>query len=210
MMNELINKDDLQQLDDNQLLKEFKNSLSLTVFHLQKMAVIWDILTNRGIDLSEYKKGLIEFVPLIAQNKLIPEFVTDFAGQRNLINHVSRIPVEEQRRLLKVGKVEKLTILEDGAEVVQNLDLNEIKSGELYQIFGSDKLRTIEDQRLLLIKQMPKSKPKKQPKLKTYRKVSIDNNQEYLVLGSEAKVKLSEVLELIKATYNVDIPKEVK
>lgn len=209
-MNELINKDDLQQLDDNQLLKEFKNSLSLTVFHLQKMAVIWDILTNRGIDLSEYKKGLIEFVPLIAQNKLIPEFVTDFAGQRNLINHVSRIPVEEQRRLLKVGKVEKLTILEDGAEVVQNLDLNEIKSGELYQIFGSDKLRTIEDQRLLLIKQMPKSKPKKQPKLKTYRKVSIDNNQEYLVLGSEAKVKLSEVLELIKATYNVDIPKEVK
>lgn len=75
-MNELIKKEDLQALDNNALLNEFKNSLSLTVFHLQKMAVIWGILTSRGIDLSEYKKGLIEFVPLIADNKLLPQFVT--------------------------------------------------------------------------------------------------------------------------------------
>lgn len=205
-MNELIKKEDLQALDNNALLNEFKNSLSLTVFHLQKMAVIWGILTSRGIDLSEYKKGLIEFVPLIADNKLLPQFVTDFAGQRNLINHVSKIPLDEQEKLLKHGIVQKLSILEDGTELINDLSLHEIRSDELYQIFDKNGLRSIEEQRLLIMKHLPNVKNKKKPKLKSYRKASLDETGAFLILGNDARIEMSKILDLVSEIYGVEIP----
>ena len=205
-MNELIKKEYLQALDNNALLNEFKNSLSLTVFHLQKMAVIWGILTSRGIDLSEYKKGLIEFVPLIADNKLLPQFVTDFAGQRNLINHVSKIPLDEQEKLLKHGIVQKLSILEDGTELINDLSLHEIRSDELYQIFDKNGLRSIEEQRLLIMKHLPNVKNKKKPKLKSYRKASLDDTGEFLILGNDARIEMSKILDLVSEIYGVEIP----
>ena len=210
-MNELIskiNKEDLQVLDNNALLDEFKNSLSVTVFHLQKMAVIWDILTSRGVDLSKYKKGLIEFVPLIAQNRLLPQFVTDFAGQKNLINHVSKISLHEQEKLLEHGIVQKISILEDGTELVEDLALDEIRSDELYQIFGTDSLRTIEEQRKLIANSRRLANTKKPIKLKSYRKAHIDEKREFLVLGNDAKIELSKVLDLVSEVYGIKIPTE--
>lgn len=210
-MNELmskINKEDLQALDNNALLNEFKNSLSVTVFHLQKMAVIWDILTSRGVDLSKYKKGLIEFVPLIAQNKLLPQFVTDFAGQKNFINHVSKISLHEQEKLLEHGIVQKLSILEDGTELVEDLALDEIRSDEIYQIFGTDSLRTIEEQRKLIANSRRLANTKKPTKLKSYRKAHIDEKREFLVLGNDAKIELSKVLDLVSEVYGIKIPTE--
>ncbi len=202
-MNDLvkINENELSTLTNEQLFNEFKSSLSITVHHIQKMAVIWKILTQRGVDLSAWKKGLLEFLPQIATGNLLPEVLTEFAGQRNLILTLSRIPTDKQKELLETGTIQKLDITEDDQEIVTDVELANLKNADLALVFKENDIRDISEQRLYLLKNSI-SKPKEDKvKRKTFRKVEVSGK--YLLVGDDSQVLLESILSQLSEKYHI-------
>ncbi|MDC5352086.1 hypothetical protein NRA49_15360 [Acinetobacter baumannii] len=202
-MNDLvkINENELSALSTEQLFNEFKSSLSITAHHIQKMAVIWKILTQRGVDLSAWKKGLLEFLPQIATGNLLPEVLTEFAGQRNLILTLSRIPTDKQKKLLETGKIQKLDITEDDQEIVTDVELANLKNADLALVFKENDIRDIGEQRLYLLKNSI-SKPKEDKvKRKTFRKVEVSGK--YLLVGDDSQVLLESILSQLSEKYHI-------
>lgn len=204
-MSELIeiNSSQLESLSNDQLLAELKNSLDMTVYHIQKMAVVWNILSNRGVDLSRWKQGLMEFLPQIAAGRLNPEALTKYAGQRNLILTLSRLPNEIQGNLISSGKIQKLDIFNDQDEIISDVELSDLRNVDLAQLFKETDIRSISEQRIyLLTNSIVKNKEPKQRK-KTFRKVEVDGN--YLSIGNDSQVSLDAVIAELSKTYEIDL-----
>lgn len=203
-MNDLVRNEerDLTLLSDSELLQEFKSSLKLTAIHLRRMAEIWQILTQRGVDLSNLKKGLAEFIPFIAKGHLLPEAVIEYAGQKSLITHLSRLPLNTQQEILNTGTVQKLTILEDGKEIVADVRLDHLKAVDLMQIFSEHSLRTIDEQKELLVKRGTKVAKKK--KYRTLRTVDVDKDKEFLIIGNN-QIKIDVILGALSDIYSCDM-----
>ena len=204
-MNELveINENELSALSNEQLFNEFKSSLSITVSHIQKMSVIWKILTQRGVDLSAWKKGLLEFLPQIATGNLLPEVLTEFAGQRNLILTLSRIPTDKQKVLLEIGKIQKLDITEDNHEIVTDVELTNLKNADLALVFKENDIRDISEQRLYLLKTSITKTKEDKVKRKTLRKIEISDK--YLLIGDDSQVLLESILQKLSENYHITV-----
>lgn len=202
-MNDLvkINENELSALSNEQLFNEFKSSLSITVHHIQKMAVIWKILNQRGVDLSAWKKGLLEFLPQIATGNLLPEVLTEFAGQRNLILTLSRIPTDKQKDLLATGKIQKLDITEDDQEIVTDVELANLKNADLALVFKENDIRDIGEQRLYLLKNSLSQPKEGKVKRKTLRKVEVSGK--YLLVGDDSQVLLESILSQLSGKYHI-------
>ncbi|KXZ72117.1 hypothetical protein [Acinetobacter venetianus] len=196
-----INENQLLTLSNDQLIEEFKSSLSITVHHIQKMAVIWKILTERGVDLSAWKKGLLEFLPQIATGNLLPEVITEFAGQKNLILTLSRIPTQKQKLLLDAGTVQKLDITGDNQEIVKDVELTDLKNSDLAQVFKENDIRDVGEQRLYLLKNSLTKPKEDKTKRKTLRKVEISGK--YLLIGDDSQILLESILHQLSENYHI-------
>lgn len=87
-MNELttmLTKHQIEQASIVELKQELSRTLKVTSQYLVYMSMIWSQLNKMGVDLSGLKSGLFEYVPLIATNKLNPDLVIEFAGNKTLL-----------------------------------------------------------------------------------------------------------------------------
>lgn len=85
----LFNKDQIELATIDVLKAELSRTLKVTSQYLVYMSMIWAELNKRGVDLSGLKSGLFEYIPLIAMNKLNPDLVIEFAGNKTLISSVT-------------------------------------------------------------------------------------------------------------------------
>lgn len=203
-MNEIIkflSKQEIETASIEQLKAEFSRTLQITSEYLVYMSLIWKALDNRGVDLSNLKKGLMEYIPLIAMKKLDARFVVEHAGNRTLLSALARLRIEKQEEIIVTGGVD---VLKDGETL--NLDLNQLTLKEVHQVFDAEKgIRNINEQKLYI---KAKSKVKRRTKSndrKNYRQILLDDNNEYLLLGSDAKVKIETVLSMIGELYEIDM-----
>ena len=169
------------------------------------MAAIWNELNKRGVDLSGLRGGLLDYIPLVANNQIDPQLVIEFAGNRTLLAALSRVPMDKQKQISETKKVEFVTIDENKKKTVKELDLRSARAQELYQVFGGDTgIRDADQQYLLLVNRRPQAANPAKPKRQTLRKITITDNHEYLEFGN-TKIRAESVIETLSNAYGVDL-----
>lgn len=207
-MNELVlmGKQDIQLASIEQLKAELSKSLKLTSDYLVYMSLIWSELNKRGVDLSELKSGLFAYIPLIATNQLDARLVVEFAGNKTLLSALSRLPMDKQIEVAESKALPYVTYGENQKIIETTLDLTKAKASQIYQVLGGEHgFRDVNQQYLYLkAKAKYKSKPKKTPRT-TLRNVEFDENKEYMLIGSDNRVKIETLIGALGDLYEIDL-----
>ena len=150
MTTELLDTDPrtLAGLSTEELRQELARGLRLTAEHLFRLGHVWMELERRGEDLSDLRKGLAVYLPLIASGRVDARAVVRFGGSALLLRCISALPLEEQRRLAEPGAT--VPVVAEGRVVPK--DPAALSAAEMRQVFdrGQGHLRPILDQERLL------------------------------------------------------------
>ena len=202
----LLNQNQIQAASIEQLKAELSQSLKITSDYLVYMSLIWNELNRRGVDLSELKSGLFQYIPLIATNQLEAALVVEFAGNKTLLSALSRLPIDQQKEIA-ISKKIPFVELGDSLEMIETeLDLMTAKPRQIYQVLGGEVGFRDTNQQYLYLKSKNnlKRKKKKRPRT-TLSNLQYDENNEYLLLGDDHRVKVEKLLDSIGELYNIDM-----
>lgn len=183
-MNELIllSKNDISATSTEQLKAEFAKSLKMTADSLMYMSLIYNELQLRGVDLSDIKGGLMDYLPLIATNQIDARLVVEYAGNKTLLAYLTRLTKQKQQQLIENPVVKCVSLNDDMQKEVKDVDLHDIRSTQIFQVFDShsgDIRDENEQYQHLLVKEKVDKRKSKNRKIN---KVKIDG--EYIVVGS--------------------------
>jgi hypothetical protein len=197
--------DTLKSLTTEELMQELSRSLEITARHLLTLASIWRELESRGVDLSDLRRGLLAFVPMIANNRILPEVVVNYAGNKTLLNALSKCSLDEQRDLIATNRI-LLIEAKEGEYSHLEVNLNSISTHEIYQVFGETGVRT-EREQIKLIEREPSRKKKVIPR--KMRRIEVDGDHNVLLVGSAAG-DLDRVISALSRHYGVDLNEFLK
>lgn len=93
-------RSDLENESTDALKKLLSDLLGLTADNLLRLAVVVNILEERGEDMSALKGGFLDILRKIASGQLLPDLVVLFAGEPAKIVRASKMPIPEQRKIL--------------------------------------------------------------------------------------------------------------
>ena len=207
-MNELVlmGKHDIQLASIEQLKAELSKSLKITSDYLVYMSLIWSELNKRGVDLSELKNGLFAYIPLIATNQLDARLVVEFAGNKTLLSALSRLPMDKQIEVAESKTLPYVTYGENQKIIETTLDLTKAKASQIYQVLGGEHGFRDVNQQYLYLKLKNKSKRKaKITSRTTLRNVEFDEDKEYMLVGSDNRVKIETLIGALGELYEIDL-----
>lgn len=129
------------------LLRELRRALAVTAETIAYLGDVWRELERRGEDLSAYRVGLGEYLPLVAAGQLAPEAMVNFTGRLQLLRAVRLLPVDKQRQLAAGATV---TVIREDRET-GILTPNEVPAvnltGEQIRlVFDSGRMRDVAEQ----------------------------------------------------------------
>jgi hypothetical protein len=204
-MNELalLNSNQIANTSTADLKKEFARTLKVTSEYLVYMSIIWAELNNRGVDLTGLRSGLMEYVPLIAANKLDASLVIEFAGNKTLLSALARLPIQQQQNIAKTKKVPFIQDIKGEFKEIQ-LDLRSAKAADIYQVFGGATGFREPEHQIKLLKNRKEIKDIVFNKKPTLKKVSFDESKDYMLVGAN-KVKIEIVLDALNEEFGVDL-----
>ena len=161
---------ELLALDSRQLRQELVRSLSLSVEHLVRAAIIVRILEERGETVEdEANQSLVSWLRRIAYGQLAPEAVIRFAGKPGMVNSISSLPLPDQR-LVASGKPVALVVRRENNTFDERMvDPLYLSRSQFSQVFARGRIRTAAEQILFLESEpaeVEPSKPKKVGKLR--------------------------------------------
>lgn len=87
---------------------------------------------------------------MIAAGQLDPDAVVSFAGNKTLLDRVSRLPVGDQHRLALGQKVEVISISPSGEEKVEHLPAISLLASQARLVFEAGRIRSVTEQRSAL------------------------------------------------------------
>ena len=203
-MNELAQANDLKNISTGKLKQELAKSLDITASHLNYLAKIWAELEARGEDLSELRRGILLYLPLIANNKVDSRIVIGYAGQKTLLSALSRLPLDEQSKLVDSGYVTTVNLDDDGGKVEVQKELSKLTASEVYKVFSDDDIRSPDEQyKLIAVKESQAlTRPKKN--YRKARRVSFDKDAGVLIV-SNVSADMSRVVEQVSQYYGVNL-----
>ena len=97
---------ELAEVSTSALKKQLRDAIGITEQAIIRVASIWQELTRRGEDLSEFRFALAPFLLPVAQGKLLPALVVSMAAQPRALQRVAALPVQEQGELLSGKQIE--------------------------------------------------------------------------------------------------------
>lgn len=155
------------------LREELARALEITAENLVWLARLWNELEMRGEDLRQLRGGLRNFLPLIASGKLDAQAAVQFAGNLTMLRALSGLPLEDQRRI--VGG-QKLTLVEyRGDEVVtRSISPDDMTSKMIRQVFTTGRVRSEEEQRLIVTTLQPARKENREARKKERIAIGMD------------------------------------
>lgn len=196
-MNELTSNTDvnLVAMSTEQLKQALASSIEMTAKHLIYMGMIWKELEARGEDLSALRQGIVAYIPMIAHDRLDARVVVQYAGQKTLLAALSRLPINEQRKVLDAGTVIAIRI-EEGQTVEKPLSLANMTAADVHLVFTEEGVRPVEEQRILLASKIRRAiKKKKEKTYRTVRRATVQDGK--FILGGVA-IDAQKVVELLK------------
>lgn len=196
---------ELAAMTTEALKSKLAQQMTLTAQHLQEMAYIWVELEHRGVDLSELRTGLTDYLGKIANGELDARAVVQFAGSRQLLRYLATLPMAEQQALVERGTVE---LLLPGSGETTTRKLTHLSSSEVTQVFGHGIVRDTHAQRQLLEgkastkKAGRKGKANKQTARIAYNRLEVDGQTVY---AGGKPLKAEDLLALLSDHYGVDL-----
>lgn len=198
-----MSEKDMSKSTTAKLKKALSAGLSISAKQLGYLALIWKELENRGEDLSALKSGLAIYLPLIADDRLDPEVIVRFAGQKTLLAKAMGLSLLEQRKLLKRKTVELVSLDEQGDRVIDRRPLTQLSGAEVRQVLSESGIRNSDKQFELLITK-PSGKKTKKGRARVSRKVTFDQvNNEELISISGKRIKPQVLFEAIEGHYGI-------
>lgn len=196
---------ELAALPTEALKARLAQQMTLTAQHLQEMAYIWVELEHRGVDLSELRTGLTDYLGKIASGELDARAVVQFAGSRQLLRYLSTLPITEQQALVERGTVE---LVLPGSGDTTTRKLTHLSSNEVTQVFGHGIVRDTQTQRQLLESKSSTQKvgrkrtANKQAARIAYNRLEIDGQPVY---AGGKPLKAEDLLALLSDHYGVNL-----
>lgn len=150
----------LPTLSVEELRNELAKSLQWTAAGFVRVAMLVAELERRGEDLSTLKIPMLAHLRAIASGQFLPELLVRYHGSPLLLRHLGRLSIGDQKRIVEKGTIPVLSYKGDD-EIVQEIDPATAGSGVIYQVFADGKLRSPDEQRILLLsrKRKPQAKP---------------------------------------------------
>lgn len=190
----------LQGLSTEQLKRSFFESLDITVRHFQHMAEIWCELERRGENMQDLRHGIAVYIEMIAHQRLDANLAVKYLGQKVLLNAVSRLPIDQQQRLIEAETVDVATI-ENGELATKTMKLSKLQVRDIYTVFSDSGIRPIGEQQKILIKRAARTPAKTGPR--RARRITVDPERQVLEVGGSA-ANLDRVLQVLGEYYGVD------
>jgi hypothetical protein len=205
----LINGISVRDMDTEQLKLELARGLEITVRHLQSLALIWRELEYRGEDMSGLRHGLMNYLPLIAFNKVDARLIVKYAGQKTLLSQLTRLPVELQARIVENDCVKVIYDDGEGGFREELKSVADLRLSEIYQVFTDDGVRNEDQQKRMLITRGGSTKISPIAAPRKARMVKIDKKNKALLVGT-ASVEINRVMQQLSEYYGVDLLAVVK
>ena len=143
----MLQPTDLTRLSNEELRTVLAKQLTLTAAALMEAALIWTELQRRGVDMTALRSGLASYLPRIARRELAAEAVVTFAGRRALLQSLSGMSLDEQRRYAAGETVNVVECDDNGALVTSQRQLNELSQREIVLVIANGRVRTPAEQR---------------------------------------------------------------
>ncbi len=144
-----IGKLDLSSLSTAELRGIVEQMLELTAKNLFILKKAWLELENRGEDLTDLRRGIAVYLPLIGE-RLDASVVINFGGRPNLIKELSKFPIEEQKKLAETDKIQMVKIDRAGNPAVESVHVSDVPARDYYKVFDNGKIRPIIEQKKIL------------------------------------------------------------
>ncbi|MDN5652284.1 hypothetical protein [Psychrobacter sp. PG1] len=198
---QLLEANEIISASTEQLKQEFAKSLKVTADRLAYMATIYSELMGRGVDMSGLKGGLMEYMPLIASNQLDARLVIEYAGNKTLLSYLAKLSKDKQLELIE-RPVVKVVSLDDDVKSVEDINLDDIRAGQIFQVFDSNAgiIRDEEEQYKQLLVKNSNSKTRKS-KNRRVNKVKIEGDS-IVVKGMDISIKA--VLQALSERDGID------
>ncbi|MFZ7136641.1 hypothetical protein ACLSZP_09615 [Avibacterium avium] len=181
------------------LKNELAKTLTVTAEYLGYVAAIWQELEFRGEDLSHLRHGMMTYIPLIATKQLDARLVVNYAGQKTLLSSLSRLPIEQQQKLIASNIIDVVDIDADNKQVIKKIALSDLTAAQIYQVLGDGEIKRPDQQyQNLLVKQ--KINQKLSPK-KTYRmtkNIKLSDDKKVLIVAGKHGVAIDDLRDIIK------------
>lgn len=195
---------ELNNLSTQALRAELAKALTISAQVITYLAQVWAELERRGEDLADLRNGLAQYLPLVASGQLCADVVVRFANNRAMVDAISRLPIDEQRRMAAGGEVNIITPAgNDGEYTVQTRPATSLTSAQARLVFDIGRIRNTDEQRAILDSRQlsPSRRTKNRP-------ITIDRAEGTAKIGRQ-KIKLSDLFAAIaeSSTPSEDIPK---
>lgn len=196
---------ELSIMSIEQLKRELEKGLIITAKSLYYLAYIWKELEYRGENLDSLRAGLFEYLPLIAENRISPETVIKYAGQKILLNAISKLSPNLQEKILSNDSVDILVMNENYETSIKKIPLSNLSSLQVYQVFSEENLRTENEQKLLL-RRSRVNKTRSNSSHKYTAVVEIDSNKHNIIIGTYCS-SISIAIEALSEHFKIDLKK---
>lgn len=161
------------------LRSELARVLKISARDLLYLAAIWKELEHRGEDLSELKRGMGVYLPMIAAGVLEAEIVVKYAGHRMLLNAIAELPIGTQKSLAEGRALPLVVHSENDGWVARDVPVDAMTVAQVKQVIESGRIRTTEEQ----FAKLAKAGEKELRKRKAARGMRVDRKTSELVVG---------------------------
>lgn len=177
------------QLDNNQLADKLQEAMSLTVRGIITAAAAFKLLDERDAAPDGISASTRRMLLAVAENRLLPELVVDFAGRKRLAGRVELLPIKEQRQLTDDKPVR---VCVGGADV-RMIRPSQMDDRTLRQVFAQDHIRDESEQRTWLDANPEKPKPSQ-----TRPNITLNKKQGFIEVGGPCRITAGELLDWVQ------------
>lgn len=136
----------VNEMDTAMLRDELKRALAVTAETIAYLGEIWRELERRGENLTEFRVGMGQYLPLVAAGQLDPAAMVRFTGRISLLRAIQTLPITDQRRLAAGEKVKVYKLDMEGKPSTQEVPATALTAEQIRMVFDAGRLRPVDEQ----------------------------------------------------------------
>jgi hypothetical protein len=140
----------LSALPVDDLVRELRDCLTITVKGVIGAARAWRVLHDKGVDLSDFRGFMVCLIERIAFGQMLPELALEFWGQEKLLKRLSSLPLHRQQAILRGEKLQVAERAPDGLITHRLVAAKDLTAPEMALVFDRNDVRRVEAQGVML------------------------------------------------------------
>lgn len=179
-------------MSDEDIVTSLADCAKITMEQLLRASAIIYVAASRGKDLRPVLVGFLRVAAQVAYGQVTPEAALEFGTRPSILNNLSRLPLHEQKQLMKRGSVE-VAVLTDGKPDTRCVELKNVTPEIARQVFDVSGLVPVNEQLAKLQARKP-AETTRVPGLPPG--VKIDKRKDVVMFG-EIVVSTSQLIAIV-------------